>query len=198
MINIQSKSVELTAVVFSTKSQISLSDEERERLEQSLTEMLQSSCDSAHEQCGRLLSSRTKDGALLERVSSQEFVALAQMIEHFVADCENISKHKSLALRLAFQVFLSPAISYWPVFKMAIGIGSNRARRRVSCRNSMRKDVRNWAPFWTANAGERPKLQRTFNRPSIHFWRRAVHQTKLPPMPPLTPLSTPPTSGTPS
>lgn len=89
------------------KSQITLSNEERQRLEQSLTEMLQSSCDSAHEQCGRLLSSRTKDGALLERVSSQEFVALAQMIEQFVADCESVSKHKSLALRLAFQVLIS-------------------------------------------------------------------------------------------
>ena len=81
-----------------------ITTEDRQRLQQSLLEMLQSICDSAHEQCGRLLSSRTKDGALLERVSSQEFVALAQMIEQFAADCEAVSSHKSLALRLAFQV----------------------------------------------------------------------------------------------
>ena len=66
--------------------------------------MIQSLCDSAHEQCGRLLSSRTKDGALLERVSSQEFVALAKLIENFVLDCQKISGHKAMSLRLAFQV----------------------------------------------------------------------------------------------
>ena len=81
-----------------------ISDDDRQRLQQSLKEMLQSICDSAHEQCGRLLASRTKDGALLERVSSQEFVALAQLIEKFVTDCQQISGHRALGLRLAFQV----------------------------------------------------------------------------------------------
>lgn len=66
--------------------------------------MIQLLCDSAHEQCGRLLSSRTKDGALLERVSSTEFVALAKLIENFVLDCQKISGHKPMGLRLAFQV----------------------------------------------------------------------------------------------
>lgn len=81
-----------------------VTEEDRQRLQQSLKEMIQSLCDSAHEQCGRLLSSRTKDGALLERVSSQEFVALAKLIENFVVDCQKISGHKSMGLRLAFQV----------------------------------------------------------------------------------------------
>ncbi len=81
-----------------------MTEEDRQRLQQSLKEMLESICDSAHEQCGRLLSSRTKDGALLERVSSQEFVALAQLIERFVDDCQKISGHRALGLRLAFQV----------------------------------------------------------------------------------------------
>lgn len=80
-----------------------VTEEDRQRLQQSLKEMLESICDSAHEQCGRLLSSRTKDGALLERVSSQEFVALAQLIERFVDDCQKISGHRALGLRLAFQ-----------------------------------------------------------------------------------------------
>ena len=66
--------------------------------------MIQSLCDSAHEQCGRLLTSRTKDGALLERVSSQEFVELAKLIENFVTESQQISGQKAMALRLAFQV----------------------------------------------------------------------------------------------
>ena len=81
-----------------------IADDDRQRLQQSLKEMVQSICDSAHEQCGRLLSSRTKDGALLERVTSQEFVDLAQLIESFVVECEKISGHKARAMRLAFQV----------------------------------------------------------------------------------------------
>ena len=91
-------------VIFFCSFKVVISDEDRQRLQQSLREMLQSICDSAHEQCGRLLASRTKDGALLERVSSQEFVALAQLIEKFVNDCQQISGHRALGLRLAFQV----------------------------------------------------------------------------------------------
>ncbi len=86
--------------------QVVVTEDDRQRLQQSLKEMIQSLCDSAHDQCGRLLSSRTKDGALLERVSSQEFVALAKLIETFVLDCHNISGHKSMGLRLAFQVII--------------------------------------------------------------------------------------------
>ena len=94
----------LTLLIFFCSFKVVISDEDRQRLQQSLREMLQSICDSAHEQCGRLLASRTKDGALLERVSSQEFVALAQLIEKFVNDCQQISGHRALGLRLAFQV----------------------------------------------------------------------------------------------
>ena len=74
------------------------------RVQQSLTEMLQSICNSAHEQCARLLSPRTNDMSLLERVSSQEFVDLAQLIQNFVVDCEKISGHQARDLRIAFQV----------------------------------------------------------------------------------------------
>ena len=89
---------------FHCRQQVVVTEEDRQRLQQSLKELLQSICDSAHEQCGRLLSSRTKDGALLERVTSQEFVALAQMIDRFIDDCQEISGHRALGLRLAFQV----------------------------------------------------------------------------------------------
>jgi vacuolar protein sorting-associated protein 54 len=92
------------------KLQVVVTEEDRQRLQQSLKEMIQSLCDSAHDQCGRLLSSRTKDGALLERVSSQEFVALAKLIETFVLNCQNISGHKAMGLRLAFQVIVKRCV----------------------------------------------------------------------------------------
>ncbi|EFX75401.1 hypothetical protein DAPPUDRAFT_323315 [Daphnia pulex] len=98
---------DIMALVLATETsrqeEVVVTEDDRQRLQQSLKEMIQSLCDSAHDQCGRLLSSRTKDGALLERVSSQEFVALAKLIETFVLDCHNISGHKSMGLRLAFQ-----------------------------------------------------------------------------------------------
>ncbi|KAI9564421.1 hypothetical protein GHT06_008160 [Daphnia sinensis] len=87
----------------SRQDEVVVTEDDRQRLQQSLKEMLESLCDSAHDQCGRLLSSRTKDGALLERVSSQEFVALAKLIEAFVLDCQKISGHKAIGLKLAFQ-----------------------------------------------------------------------------------------------
>ena len=80
-----------------------VTDDDRQRLHQSLREMLQSICDACDEQCGRLLSARTKDGAMLERVSSLEFVALAQLIEQFVGECDQITAHTGRALRMAFQ-----------------------------------------------------------------------------------------------
>ena len=61
-------------------AKVVVTEEDRRRLQQSLKEMLESIWDSAHEQRGRLLSSRAKDGALLERVSSQEFVTLVKQI----------------------------------------------------------------------------------------------------------------------
>lgn len=119
--------------------------------------MLQSICDSAHEQCGRLLSSRTKDGALLERVSSQEFVALAQLIEKFVDDCQQISGHRALGLRLAFQVHL---------FRIGMSRkGSNnyityRVKPHGSFKSSMKSDAPSWAPSWTVNDGGKLMLRR--------------------------------------
>ena len=70
----------------------------------SLAEMLQSVGDAGHEQCGRLLSTRTKDGALLERLSSTEFVTLARLVDAFVDDCQPLTGHRATALRLVFQV----------------------------------------------------------------------------------------------
>ncbi|XP_043210822.1 vacuolar protein sorting-associated protein 54-like [Amphibalanus amphitrite] len=76
-----------------------LTPEEGGRLRDALSAMLPTVCDYAHERCGKLLLARVKESGL----ESTEFLALAALVQSFVADCEQLCGRQSSALHLALQ-----------------------------------------------------------------------------------------------
>lgn len=65
---------------------------------QGLKKMLCAVCDHAHDRCVKLMVARAKDG-FLEKLSSNEFVALSKVIEGFVTECERKCGRRSTSLR---------------------------------------------------------------------------------------------------
>ncbi|CAM5103632.1 unnamed protein product [Eretmochelys imbricata] len=79
-----------------------LTDLELEKLANNIQELLYSASDICHDRSVKFLMARAKDG-FLEKLNSNEFVALSRLMEGFILDTEQICGRKSMSLRGALQ-----------------------------------------------------------------------------------------------
>ncbi|KFO94205.1 Vacuolar protein sorting-associated protein 54 [Buceros rhinoceros silvestris] len=79
-----------------------LTDQELVRLANSIQELLYNASDICHDRSVKFLMARAKDG-FLEKLNSNEFVALSRLMEGFILDTEQICGRKSMSLRGALQ-----------------------------------------------------------------------------------------------
>ncbi|XP_014381408.1 vacuolar protein sorting-associated protein 54 isoform X1 [Alligator sinensis] len=79
-----------------------LTDLELGKLANNIQELLYSASDICHDRSVKFLMARAKDG-FLEKLNSNEFVALSRLMEGFILDTEQICGRKSMSLRGALQ-----------------------------------------------------------------------------------------------
>ncbi|KAM9155490.1 vacuolar protein sorting-associated protein 54 isoform 4-T5 [Pangshura tecta] len=79
-----------------------LTDLELEKLANNIQELLYRASDICHDRSVKFLMARAKDG-FLEKLNSNEFVALSRLMEGFILDTEQICGRKSMSLRGALQ-----------------------------------------------------------------------------------------------
>ncbi|XP_074435328.1 vacuolar protein sorting-associated protein 54 isoform X4 [Larus michahellis] len=79
-----------------------LTDLELVRLANNIQELLYNASDICHDRSVKFLMARAKDG-FLEKLNSNEFVALSRLMEGFILDTEQICGRKSMSLRGALQ-----------------------------------------------------------------------------------------------
>ncbi|NXJ66092.1 VPS54 protein, partial [Rostratula benghalensis] len=79
-----------------------LTDLELVRLANNIQELLYNASDICHDRSVKFLMARAKDG-FLEKLNSNEFVALSRLMEDFILDTEQICGRKSMSLRGALQ-----------------------------------------------------------------------------------------------
>ncbi|KAM6298383.1 vacuolar protein sorting-associated protein 54 isoform 1-T1 [Aegotheles albertisi] len=79
-----------------------LTDLELGRLANNIQELLYNASDICHDRSVKFLMARAKDG-FLEKLNSNEFVALSRLMEGFILDTEQICGRKSMSLRGALQ-----------------------------------------------------------------------------------------------
>ncbi|NXG59744.1 VPS54 protein, partial [Hemiprocne comata] len=79
-----------------------LTDLELVRLANNIQELLYNASDVCHDRSVKFLMARAKDG-FLEKLNSNEFVALSCLMEGFILDTEQICGRKSMSLRGALQ-----------------------------------------------------------------------------------------------
>ncbi|XP_071596263.1 vacuolar protein sorting-associated protein 54 isoform X5 [Heliangelus exortis] len=81
---------------------VNMTDVELVRLANNIQELLYNASDICHDRSVKFLMARAKDG-FLEKLNSNEFVALSRLMEGFILDTEQICGRKSMSLRGALQ-----------------------------------------------------------------------------------------------
>ncbi|NXU70741.1 VPS54 protein, partial [Oreotrochilus melanogaster] len=81
---------------------VNMTDVELVRLANNIQELLYNASDICHDRSVKFLMARAKDG-FLEKLNSNEFVALSRLMESFILDTEQICGRKSMSLRGALQ-----------------------------------------------------------------------------------------------
>ncbi|KAM9383463.1 vacuolar protein sorting-associated protein 54 [Phaethornis superciliosus] len=81
---------------------VNMTDLELVRLANNIQELLYNASDICHDRSVKFLMARAKDG-FLEKLNSNEFVALSRLMEGFILDTEKICGRKSMSLRGALQ-----------------------------------------------------------------------------------------------
>ncbi|NXF85481.1 VPS54 protein, partial [Eubucco bourcierii] len=79
-----------------------LTDLELVRLANNVQELLYNASDICHDRSVKFLMARAKDG-FLEKLNSNEFVALSRLMEGFILDTEQVCGRRSMSLRGALQ-----------------------------------------------------------------------------------------------
>ncbi|XP_054239851.1 vacuolar protein sorting-associated protein 54 [Indicator indicator] len=79
-----------------------LTDLELVRLANNIQELLYNASDICHDRSVKFLMARAKDG-FLEKLNSNEFVALSRLMEGFILDTEQVCGRRSMSLRGALQ-----------------------------------------------------------------------------------------------
>ncbi|KAM6083124.1 vacuolar protein sorting-associated protein 54 isoform 2-T2 [Chlamydotis macqueenii] len=97
-----SSSVTPGAVEMMIGDDMKLTDLELVRLANNIQELLYNASDICHDRSVKFLMARAKDG-FLEKLNSNEFVALSRLMEGFILDTEQICGRKSMSLRGALQ-----------------------------------------------------------------------------------------------
>ncbi|NXI51307.1 VPS54 protein, partial [Chloroceryle aenea] len=97
-----SSSVTPGAVEMMISDDMKLTDLELVRLANNIQELLYNASDICHDRSVKFLMARAKDG-FLEKLNSNEFVALSRLMEGFILDTEQICGRKSMSLRGALQ-----------------------------------------------------------------------------------------------
>ncbi|NWH67030.1 VPS54 protein, partial [Geococcyx californianus] len=97
-----SSSVTPGGVEMMISDDMKLTDLELVRLANNIQELLYSASDICHDRSVKFLMARAKDG-FLEKLNSNEFVALSRLMESFILDTEQICGRKSMSLRGALQ-----------------------------------------------------------------------------------------------
>ncbi|NXN95623.1 VPS54 protein, partial [Rhinopomastus cyanomelas] len=97
-----SSSVTPGGVEMMISDDMKLTDLELVRLANNIQELLYSASDICHDRAVKFLMARAKDG-FLEKLNSNEFVALSRLMEGFILDTEQICGRKSMSLRGALQ-----------------------------------------------------------------------------------------------
>uniref|UniRef100_A0A8C0B4K2 Vacuolar protein sorting-associated protein 54 n=1 Tax=Buteo japonicus TaxID=224669 RepID=A0A8C0B4K2_9AVES len=97
-----SSSVTPGGVEMMISDDMKLTDLELVRLANNIQELLYNASDICHDRSVKFLMARAKDG-FLEKLNSNEFVALSRLMEGFILDTEQICGRKSMSLRGALQ-----------------------------------------------------------------------------------------------
>ncbi|KAF1409106.1 Vacuolar protein sorting-associated protein 54, partial [Spheniscus humboldti] len=97
-----SSSVTPGGVEMMISDDMKLTDLELVRLANNIQELLYNASDVCHDRSVKFLMARAKDG-FLEKLNSNEFVALSRLMEGFILDTEQICGRKSMSLRGALQ-----------------------------------------------------------------------------------------------
>ncbi|XP_010291321.1 PREDICTED: vacuolar protein sorting-associated protein 54 isoform X2 [Phaethon lepturus] len=97
-----SSSVTPGGVELMISDDMKLTDLELVRLANNIQELLYNASDICHDRSVKFLMARAKDG-FLEKLNSNEFVALSRLMEGFILDTEQICGRKSMSLRGALQ-----------------------------------------------------------------------------------------------
>ncbi|NXW45164.1 VPS54 protein, partial [Nyctiprogne leucopyga] len=97
-----SSSVTPGGVEMMISDDMKLTDLELVRLANNIQELLYNASDICHDRSVKFLMARAKDG-FLEKLNSNEFVALSRLMEGFILDTEQICGRKSTSLRGALQ-----------------------------------------------------------------------------------------------
>ncbi|XP_074006897.1 vacuolar protein sorting-associated protein 54 isoform X2 [Numenius arquata] len=97
-----SSSVTPGGVEMMISDDMKLTDLELGRLANNIQELLYNASDICHDRSVKFLMARAKDG-FLEKLNSNEFVALSRLMEGFILDTEQICGRKSMSLRGALQ-----------------------------------------------------------------------------------------------
>ncbi|XP_074780420.1 vacuolar protein sorting-associated protein 54 isoform X2 [Athene noctua] len=97
-----SSSVTPGGVEMMISDDMKLTDLELVRLANNIQELLYNASDICHDRSVKFLMARAKDG-FLEKLNSNEFVALSRLMEGFIVDTEQICGRKSMSLRGALQ-----------------------------------------------------------------------------------------------